>query len=148
MQPTDIRVAAVMAASVAFIGPDTPLPEVFERFAEPGCTDLVVAGADNRFLGFITALDLLAAVGPVVGVRSRRKTACLECLLRRDVTVAADIMTRSHITVPVTATLREAMEAMERYRYPVLIVVDERGVAVGRLEVCMIIAHLRVAGHL
>ncbi|WP_342676818.1 CBS domain-containing protein [Methanofollis sp. UBA420] len=148
MQPTDIPVTAVMAEVVTTIGPDTPLPEVFERFAAPGCTDLVVAGEDNRFLGFITALDLLAAVGPVVGVRSRKKTACLECLLRRDATAAADIMTRSHITVPAAATLREAMEAMERYRYPVLIVVDGDGVAVGRLEVCMIVAHLRVAGHL
>jgi len=148
MEPTEIPVTAVMSGTPFTVPPDTPLPEVFERFSRAGCTELVVSGPENHFLGFITALDLLAAVGPIVGVRSRKKITCIDCLLRGDATVAADIMTRSHITIPATATLREAMEAMERYRYPVLIVVDESGSVVGRIEVCMIIAHLRIAGHL
>ncbi|QSZ68031.1 CBS domain-containing protein [Methanofollis aquaemaris] len=148
MEPADIPVTTVMDEEVVSVLPDTPLPEVFETFSRLGCTDLVVAGPEDHFLGFITALDLLASVGPVVGVRSRERERCIECLLRRETAVAADIMTRSHISVPTTATLRHAIEAMEHYRYPALVVVDERGVAVGRLEACMVISHLRVAGHL
>jgi CBS domain-containing protein len=148
MEPTEIPVTTVMSGTPSTVPPETPLPEVFERFSSVGCTDIVVSGPGNRFLGFITALDLLAAVGHLIGIRSRKKTTCIDCLLRGDATVAADIMTRSHITIPATATLREAMEAMERYRFPVLIVVDEAGSVVGRIEVCMIIAHLRIAGHL
>ncbi|TAJ44163.1 CBS domain-containing protein [Methanofollis fontis] len=148
MEPGEIPIKLVMSQEIVTIGPDTPLPEVFERFSEKGCTDLIVAAPDGQFLGFITALDLLASVGPVIGVRTLKKTTCIDCLLKRDTTTAADIMTRSHIALSDDSTLRDAMEAMERYRYPVLIVVDERGAAVGRLEVCMIISHLRVAGHL
>ncbi len=148
MEPTEIPVTAVMSDAPSTIPPDTPLPEIFEQFSRTGCTDIVVSGPEGRFLGFITALDLLTAVGHVIGVRSRRRTTCIDCLLRGDTAVAADIMTRGHITIPDTATVREAMEAMERYRYPVLVVVDRAGSVVGRIEVCMIIAHLRIAGHL
>lgn len=148
MEPTEIPVTAVMSETLDIVSPETPLPEIFERFSRAGCTDLIVVGPGNRFLGLITALDLLTAVGPIVGVRSRKKITCIDCLLRGDAAVAADIMTRSHITIRATATLRAAMEAMERYRYPALIAVDDAGSAVGRIEVCMIIAHLRIAGHL
>jgi CBS domain-containing protein len=148
MQPAEIPVTTVMDEEIVSVLPDTPLPEVFETFSRLGCTDLVVTGSEDHFLGFITALDLLASVGPVVGVRGRGREHCIECLLRRETAVAADIMTRRHISVPATATLRHAIEAMERYRYPTLVVVDEDGVAVGRLEACMVISHLRVAGHL
>jgi len=59
MEPTEIPVTAVMSGTPFTVPPDTPLPEVFERFSRAGCTELVVSGPENHFLGFITALDLL-----------------------------------------------------------------------------------------
>ncbi len=145
---TEIPLTAVMKKTFESILPDTPLESIFQRFSEESCYDLVVVDHEERFLGVITAIDLLATVGPIVGVRSMKRFSCVECLVKKGMTTAADVMNRGHITISREKTLGDAMRIMEKNRHPDLFVIDGNGRVDGQIAVCDIIAHLRVVGHL
>lgn len=148
MQTDDISVREIMTAEVQTIPPDTPIEVLFERFTTKGCTDLVVVDAAGKFLGVITEFDLLSAVSPIMGVRTAKRIPCIECLLSGSATVAADILTRRHITIEETASVTDAMRMMQKNRHPDLFVIDRQGRLVGQVEVCNIISHLRIVGRL
>ncbi len=145
---TEISLTEVMYPIVDTIPPDTPLESIFTLFAEDRCDDLVVVDPQGRFLGVITALDLLAAVGPIVGVRSMKRSSCIECLVKTGISTAADVMKRGHITISRERTIGDAIRIMEKNRHPDLFVIDEGERVIGKIAVCDIIAHLRVVGHL
>ena len=67
---------------------------------------------------------------------------CLECLHKSAALHARELMTRSHVTVPASATIAETLQAMEKNRHPDVIVIDKEGVARGLVEMCDIIAFL------
>lgn len=50
----------IMSRDLVTVEPDTPLPEVAALFARHGFTSLPVTGADDRFLGVIFQLHLIA----------------------------------------------------------------------------------------
>jgi CBS domain-containing protein len=138
----EIPLVDIMHAEFASMHPDTPIADIFQSFARRGCMDIIVCDENGKFLGIITKLDLLAAIGPGMGVRSRRKTGCLECIIKSGAKTAGEVMSREHITVARDASVAQAMVAMEKFRHPDVIVVDEEGVAVGVVEMCDIIAFL------
>ncbi len=138
----DIGIVEIMHPEFTSVHPDTPIAGIFQSFAQRGCQDIIVCDEGGKFLGIITKLDLLAAISPGVGVRSRRKMGCLECILKSGAKSAGEVMSRGHITVPQDASVAQAMVAMEKYRHPDVIVVDGEGVAVGIVEMCDIIAFL------
>jgi CBS domain-containing protein len=126
----------------------TPLSYIYRIFAQRGRSDIIVIDDDGHFLGLVTELDLLRAISPGLGVPTRRKTGCIECLVASTDRSAADIMSRTHITVPLTTTVEQAMVRMEKNRHPDVIVVDDDGIATGVVEMCDVIAFLLNSGAL
>ncbi len=141
-QLEEIRIVEILHTDFTSMHPDTPIADIFQSFARRGCRDIIVCDEAGKFLGIITELDLLGAISPGVGVRSRRKMGCLECIIKSGAKSAGEVMSREHITVPHSASVAQAMVAMEKYRHPDVIVVDDEGVAVGIVEMCDIIAFL------
>lgn len=144
----DIVVADIMSRDFDYISPQEPIETIITEFSTGRCNDLIVADDNRRFLGVITPNDLISHVNLSMGVRSRKKAPCIECLLRGDASVAEDIMARSHITISEDTPVLEALRLLEKYRHPDLVVTDKDGIAIGVLGICSIISHLRVVGHL
>lgn len=128
--------------------PETPIDHCITHFSRRRCRDLVVTDREGHFLGVITPFDLLTQLSPTIGVRSRKKSGCIECIIQGDASTAEDIMTRQHITVHADTPVTEALRLLEKFHHPDLVVVDRQGVAEGIVEICTIIAHLRVIGNI
>ncbi|HDR73776.1 MAG TPA: CBS domain-containing protein [Methanoculleus sp.] len=137
-----IPVVDIMHAEFTSVHPDAPIGGIFQSFARRGCKDIIVCDETGKFQGIVTELDLLSAIAPGVGVRSRRKMGCLECIIKSGAKSAGEVMSREHITVPRDASVAQAMIAMEKFRHPDVIVVDDEGLAVGIVEMCDVIAFL------
>lgn len=148
MEAGQTPVRNIMHRDFDRVRPATPLSGIYRIFAQRGRPDIIVTDDDGRFLGLVTELDLLRAISPGLGVRTRRKTGCIECLVANTDRRAADIMSWTHITVPLTATVEQAMVRMEKNRHPDVIVVEDDGVAIGVVEMCDIIAFLLDSGAL
>jgi predicted transcriptional regulator len=145
---TTITARDIMSREFARVAPDTPLADIITHFSGEDCPDLVVTGHDGYFLGVITPFDLMTHLNPIIGVKSRRKVSCIECMVRGDASVAADIMTRGHLTVQEETPVGEVLRLLEKYHHPDLFVTDEQGVTLGVVSICRIISHLRIIGHL
>jgi len=140
--PENTPIREIMQTDFPRVHQETPIAEIYRSFTGRGCADIIVCDEDDRFLGIITRMDLLSGITPGMGIRSRRKMGCLECIHKSAALHAGDLMTRSHVTVPASATVAETLQAMEKNRHPDVIVVDEQGIAVGLVEMCDIIAFL------
>lgn len=145
---TTVVARDIMSPDFTRVAPDTPLDDIITRFSGKECPDLVVTDRDGTFRGVITPFDLMTHLNPIIGVRSRRKVSCIECMIMGDASVAGDIMTRGHLTVREETPITEVLRLLEKYHHPDLFVVDEQGVALGVVSICGIISHLRIIGHL
>jgi len=145
---TTIMARDIMSRDFARVAPDTPLVDIITRFSGKACPDLVVTDNDGTFRGVITPFDLMTHLNPMIGVRSRRKVSCIECMVMGEASIAADIMTRGHLTVREETPVMEVLRLFEKYHHPDLFVVDEQGIALGVVSICGIISHLRIVGHL
>ena len=141
-----IAVSDLMTRDFEKILPDTPIDHCIKHFSQRGCRDLVVVDHKGRFLGIVTPVDLLTHLSPAIGVRSRKKSGCIECIIVGNASTAEDIMARKHITVRGDTPVAEALRLLEKYHHPDLVVVDQEGVVMGIVEICTIIAHLKVTG--
>jgi len=141
-----VTAASLMTRDFDRILPDPPIDHCITHFSRKGCRDLVVTDQNGRFLGVVTPFDLLTQLSPTIGVRTRKKSGCIECIIRGDASTAEAIMARKHITVHEDTSITEALRLLEKYHHPDLVVVDRDGMAVGVVEICTIIAHLKVTG--
>jgi Mg/Co/Ni transporter MgtE (contains CBS domain) len=146
--PDEMVVTDIMSTDFIRVLPDTPVETIATHFSARGCSDLVVTDNRGHFLGVITPYDLLTAVSPEAGIRSRKRATCIECLISGSVSSAADLMTRSHITVKADTLIPEAIRLLERHRHPDLVVINDGGEVIGVIGICNIISHLRIVGHL
>jgi len=146
--PEDTPITEIMREDFPRVHPATPVAEIYRSFTRRGCFDIIVCDEECRFMGIITRMDLLSGITPGMGVRSRRKLGCLECLHKSAARHAEELMTRSHVTVSDSATLAETLLAMEKNRHPDVIVVNEAGIALGLVEMCDIVAFLVREGQL
>lgn len=137
-------VSDLMTRDFISIPPDTPIDQCIAHFSQRGCRDLLVVDNRGSFLGVVTPFDLLTQISPTIGVRSRKKSGCIECILSGDASTADDIMARKHIVVHQNTPVTEAIRLLEKYHHPDLVVLDDKGIVIGVLEICSIIARLRV----
>ncbi len=128
--------------------PDTPIRDLIELGSVEGCGDIPITTPEGTFLGIITPLDLIGSIMPTVGIQGSGTTRCITCHLKKEGATARDMMSREHITIQDDDTIMNAMQMMQRNRHGDLIVVDSRNTVVGRIEICRIIQHLRIAGEL
>ena len=145
IESTPLR--AIMNRSPDVVHPETPVAEIYRIFSETGRSDILVTDRDGHFLGAINEIDLMASVGPAVGVRSRRKSGGLGYMLRGRAEKAEGLMTGAHLTISPDASVADAIIAIEKNRHPNLVVV-ENGKVLGLVEVCDIITFLIESGNL
>ncbi len=137
-----------MTPIIRTISPDTPIRDLIEIGSVEGCEDIPVTTPEGTFLGIVTPLDLIGSIMPTVGIRGAGAARCITCHLKKEGATARDLMSRGHITIQEDDTIMNAMQMMQRNRHGDLIVVDSRNNVVGRIEICRIIQHLRIAGEL
>ena len=128
--------------------PDTPIRDLIEIGSVEGCGDIPVTTPEGAYLGIITPLDLIGSIMPTVGIRGSGSARCITCHLKKEGATARDLMSREHITIHEDEPIMNAMQMMQRNRHQDLIVVDSRNNVVGKIEICRIIQHLRIAGEL
>lgn len=135
-------IAEIMETDVEVIRHTSPLSSIFQRYAAPGCEDIIITDDEGMYLGVITPMDLLATVAPAIGLKSRRKGACVDCLVKSSAEAAEELMTRDHPTITGETTLEDALHHMARFRKPRAVVLDDRRMVVGVVTLCDIIAYL------
>lgn len=107
--------------------PDLPMGAALVAMTEKRFGCLGVVEADGRLIGIITDGDLRRALHPARGGRRSGPD-----VLSRP---AAEVMTRSPLTVGPDTLAAEALRIMNARAITALFVVDERGVPVGILHV-------------
>ena len=117
-----VRQAMHPAEETALVAPDASLKDVIIAMTRRPLGGACVVAPDGSLAGFLTDGDLRRALTNHDDIRSLR---------------AADVMTRSPVTIGPSATLAEALELMERRpsQISVLPVVDESGRALGLLRI-------------
>ncbi len=142
------RVRSILTPISRTILPDTPIRDLIELGSVEGCGDIPVTTPEGTFLGVITPLDLIGSILPTVGIRGSGSARCITCHLKKEGATARDLMSREHITIHEDDSILTAMQLMQRNRHSDLIVVDAGNRVIGRVEICRIIQHLRIAGEL
>ncbi|GAA5261330.1 CBS domain-containing protein [Methanocalculus sp. MC3] len=142
------KVRSIMTPISRTILPDTPIRDLIQIGSVEGCGDIPVTAPEGTFLGVITPLDLIGSILPTVGIRGSGSARCITCHLKKEGATARDLMSREHITIHEDDSILNAMQLMQRNRHDDLIVVDSQNRVAGRIEICRIIQHLRIAGEL
>lgn len=104
-----LRLADLMTRSVVSVEMDDPLRTVKDIFDNTRFHHLLVVES-GRLCGVISDRDLLKAISPQVGTPA--ETARDAATLNKR---AHQIMTRQPVTLPVEATLRDAVTAFNRH---------------------------------
>jgi CBS domain-containing protein len=125
-----MKAADIMTRKVKTVAPDTPVEEVAELMVAHRISGVPVADSANRVVGIVTEGDLLRR--GEIGTERRRSwwlelltdpgTSAAEFIKTRG-RKAADVMTRSVISVTPRTGLREIADTMEKWnikRVPVV----------------------------
>lgn len=134
-------VTVVMIPCPPAVHPDTPVTRVLEQFSRTGHPMLVV-GTDGSFAGVITPGDLISVISPGNGPKKRYIISGLDRFLKSTAQNARDLMSDEPLTVPATARISDALQAMEHGHATSVILLDEKNMAVGCVELSGIIAYL------
>lgn len=135
-------VTAAMTKCPLSILPDAPLFEVLEQFSRQSNHPLIVIDPDGTLSGVITPMDLISALTPGAGFRGRHQISGLDRFLKSTAKNARDLMSDEPITVNENATISDALRTMEHAHSSSVIIVNDKKVAVGCIELADIIAYL------
>lgn len=123
-----MNVAALMSRPVVTVGLDDSLKTAKEIFDKTGFHHLLVVESEKLF-GVISDRDILRELSPYVGTLAERDRDTFTLKKK-----AHQIMTRSLVTLPPSAEIREAIEIFQAHRISCIPVVDEERVPVGILS--------------
>jgi predicted transcriptional regulator len=138
-------VTTVMTSCPFSVRPDTPIAEVLRLFSRPGVHQLIVTGTDGTVYGVITSRDIIAAITPGAGTLKSHHISGLDRLMKSFAAVASDLVSGEVLKIPDSATILEALRAMEHAYSSSLIVVNRDGTAVGCIDLASILALLNGA---
>lgn len=133
------EVSDVMTTDVVSVREDTPFKEIARLMHERGISGVPVVDENGRLRGIVSEADLLAMEEEKVEPRRRRSflewfidpKRLAEIEARADAVVAADIMTRSVVTVNPDTPIRQAITRLLDAKVKRLPVVDEDARLVG-----------------
>ncbi|MBI3964095.1 MAG: DUF190 domain-containing protein [Chloroflexi bacterium] len=134
--PAALSVETMMSRSVITARPTTPVRELVELLMNRDYRALPIVTDDGKIAGIVTNSDLVerGALGvrlELLGVLSQQDLHSQFVALSASDLVAEDVMTREVVTVPVSATVREAVSLMIDRRLKRLPVVDDTGRLLG-----------------
>jgi CBS domain-containing protein len=140
-QNTEKRVGDIMTIAVIKVQPETPVSEIARLMSQHGVSGLPVVDTDNRVVGIVTELDMMArntrfklpnfififdAMIPLETGHHYRER--LEHVLG---TTAQEIMSEPPVTVTPDATIEELAELMvDRRINPIPVVQNDRLVGI------------------
>lgn len=125
MAETERVVADLMSIDPIVVRPDTTIEEAERLLSDFDITGLPVVDGDGRPVGVISQTDLLATMGPPVGVLIRAKASGLR---------VGELMSTPAVTVAIMTPLVEAARQMIDAHVHRLVVIDDHGRAVGVLS--------------
>ncbi len=134
-------VTAVMTRCPLPVHPDTPIFRVLEQFSHSN-HPVIVVDSDGTLAGVITSMDIISALTPGEGFGSRHQISELDRFLKSTAHNARDLMSDEPLTVPEDAKICEALQAMEHGHSSSVILLNEKNIAVGCIELADIIAYL------
>ena len=122
----------VMRREVVLVAPDTPAAEVVTLLLQKGYRSLPVVDEDGRLQGIITDGDLLRRAGLSARLDLQVELPVADwqqqlAELRAQRSTAVSLMTSPVITIPATASLRQAAQQMAAHDSKRLPVVDGNG---------------------
>jgi CBS domain-containing protein len=132
---------AVMTRCPLPVHPDTPVFTVLERFSHSN-HPVIVVDTDGTLVGVITPMDLISVLYPGDGQGGRHLISGLDRFLKSTAQNARDLMSDEPLTVPEDTKICDALQAMEQGHSSSVIIVNEKNVAVGCIELADIIAYL------
>lgn len=138
MELGDESVSKIMNMEVELVHEDTPIDDVLRNCSERRTTDIIVVDSDERYLGMVTAFEILSYINPFMGIHTGRKTMGHSLVLGH-CPVVGDLMTRSHATIKEKSTLQNALRHMRKDHHRYLVVLDGEGKVIGRLDLCDIL---------
>lgn len=134
-------VITVMTRCPLPIHPDTPISRVFEQFSHSN-HPVIVVDSDGTLAGVITPTDIISVLTPDEGLGGRHLISGLDRFLKSTAQNARDLMSDEPFTVPENAKICDALQAMEHGHSSSVILLNEKNVAVGCIELADIIAYL------
>jgi CBS domain-containing protein len=134
-------VTAVMTRCPLPVHTDTPLSAILERFSTSS-HPLIVVGNDGSLAGVITPMDLISVLTPGAGATNRHLISGLDRFLKSAAQNAEDVMSDDPLTLTDGARISDALQTMERGHSSSIILVNEKNMAVGCVELTDIIAYL------
>lgn len=139
-------VTTVVSNCPLSIHPEASIPEILERFSQQGNHPLIVMNRDGTVAGLITMMDLIQAIMPGTGLRGKHHIGMLDRYLKSTAQTAEDLLSDESLTVKEDATISDALRRMEHTHSSSLIILNEKNVATGCIEMADIIAHLYRSG--
>jgi CBS domain-containing protein len=138
----DQRVSAIIERDTEIVHPDTPIPEVIEKFYQNELQRVAVVDQQKKFLGLICDTELLPLFAePGIGDVLLSKLTFTEkgrklngLLSHKRAKTAMEVMITKVITVRETATLEEAIRLMTEHGLKRLPVVNEVGIFQGMIR--------------
>jgi predicted transcriptional regulator len=137
----DESISNIMERRVITIHSDAPVDDIMSSCVERRLSDLVVVDRENRFLGMITAFEILSYINPVMGIHDGRKTMG-HSLVVGQCPKAGDLMTDIHLTVSENTSIGKALKDMKRDHHRYLVVLDSGRRVIGMVNLCDILSYL------
>ncbi len=134
-------VTAVMTRCPLPVHPETPIFRVLEQFSHSN-HPVIVVDSDGTLAGVITSMDIISALTPGGGLGGRHMISELDRFLKSTAQNARDLMSDEPLTVPEDAKICDALQAMEHGHSSSVILLNEKNIAVGCIELADIIAYL------
>lgn len=143
----DLPVIEVMDREVNLIDGDRPIDEALRHCSEHESADVIVVDQEERYLGLITHIEILGYISPFMGIHTGRKTMGPSLMVHR-CPRTRDLMNPGHRTVGKDTPLSEALLHMRKDHHRYLVVLDEEGRVLGKVNLCDIITLLLKEGFL
>lgn len=129
---TAVTAGDIMTRKAVSVRTDTPLLETADLMAQKSISGLPVLGPDDTVIGVISEKDFLRRLGSgtvttFMGIVSEclHRDGCIAMAIRER--TAGDIMSSPPITVPMTATLGQIIDLLDRNAINRVPVLDDAG---------------------
>jgi len=126
-----MNIKQYMSAPVLTISPEMTIPDARELLRARDFRHLPVVDENGQLLGIVTDRDLRSAY-PSTVLCDERSQARLAALKK---TPVSEIMSRETYTLPVEATIDDALLILDRQKVGALPVVDENGAVLGMFSI-------------
>lgn len=142
------RVTSLMRECLPGVSPDTPVSRVLELFGKGGNHPVLVLDPNGTLNGIITPSDILGAVSQEYSIHRRAGIGSLDHVMKGAAQTARDLVGEGTQTILNTEGVAEALRLMDRSRSQTLVVVNDRNIPLGCIDLADIIAVIADRKHL